>query len=224
MIDIVKTASVKSDPTIKLPKPNNELGKDDFLLLLTTQLRYQDPTKPMSNEQLISQTAQFSSLEQMQQMNSSMSSLLEFQKTSTKTSALELIGKNVTADTSTFALSDKSSASLDYKLPKDANVVVNIYDSSHNVVKSTDLGNQLTGSHSFNWDGTNNNNIRATSGNYTYEITAKGADGQNISIKKMVSGIVDGVFLNGSQIQLTTGASSFPLSAVTKVLLNSTGA
>jgi len=223
MIDIVNSTSVKSDPTTKLPKPNNVLGKDDFLLLLTTQLRYQDPTKPMSNEQFIAQTAQFSSLAEMQEMNSSMSSLLEFQKTSTKASALALIGKKVTADTSTFTLSDKSSASLDYKLPKDANVTVNIYDSNHNIVKSADLGKQLAGSYTFNWDGTNNGGVRANSGKYTYEITAKGADGQDVSINKMVSGIVDGVFLNGEQIQLTIGTSSFPLSAITKVLLNSTG-
>jgi flagellar basal-body rod modification protein FlgD len=222
-IDIVNSTSAKTDPTLKLPKPNNELGKDDFLLLLTTQLRYQDPTKPMSNEQFIAQTAQFSSLEQMQEMNSSMSSLLEFQKTSTKASALALIGKKVAADTSTFTLSDKSSASLDYKLPKDANVTIKIYDSSHNVVKSADLGKKLTGSYTFSWDGNNNYGIRANSGNYTYEIAAKDANGQDVSINKMVSGIVDGVSINGDQIQLTVGSSNFPLSAITQVLSNSGG-
>lgn len=219
MIDIVNSTSVNS--TTKLSKTSNVLGKDDFLLLLTTQLRYQDPTKPMSNEQFIAQTAQFSSLAEMQEMNTSMSSLLEFQKTSTKASALALIGKNVIADTSTFALSDKLSASLDYKLPKDANVTISIYDSNHSVVKSVDIGKQLTGTHSFNWDGTNNNSIRATSGNYTYEITAEGTDGQNVSINKIVSGIVDGVSLEGDQIQLTVGSSNFPLSAITQVSSNS---
>ena len=48
---------------------NSALGKDDFLNILVTELQNQDPTNPMDDTQFISQMAQFSSLEQMQNMS-----------------------------------------------------------------------------------------------------------------------------------------------------------
>ena len=51
--------------TVNGRKASQELGKDDFLKLLMTQMTHQDPTEPMDNSQFIAQMAQFSSLEQM---------------------------------------------------------------------------------------------------------------------------------------------------------------
>ena len=70
----------------------NNMGKDQFLELLTTQLKNQNPLEPMDNKQFVSQMAQFSSLEQMNNMNSSLNSFLKFQKIS---QAGSLVGKKV---------------------------------------------------------------------------------------------------------------------------------
>lgn len=67
---------------------NSELGKDDFLKLLVTQLQYQDPMNPMEDKEFIAQMAQFTSLEQMKNMNASVQI----------TQATSFIGKQVSWD------------------------------------------------------------------------------------------------------------------------------
>ncbi len=70
----------------------NTLGKDDFLKLLVTQLQYQDPLNPMEDREFIAQTAQFSSLEQMQNMNDNLAMMMKLQSVSQMSS---LLGKDV---------------------------------------------------------------------------------------------------------------------------------
>ena len=76
-------------------KVNNQLGKDDFLKLLITQLSNQDPTNPMENTEFIAQMAQFSSLEQMTNMNESFVSMASMINSS---QAATTIGKTVEID------------------------------------------------------------------------------------------------------------------------------
>lgn len=70
----------------------NGIGQEDFLKILLTQLSYQDPLKPMDNQQFIAQMAQFTSLEQTRQLTDSMDSLLSIQSAS---QSIGLIGRTV---------------------------------------------------------------------------------------------------------------------------------
>lgn len=67
---------------------NNDLGKDAFLNLLVTQMRYQDPLNPTSDKDFLAQMAQFSSLEQMQNLNMS----------SSMSQGYNLLGKSIKAN------------------------------------------------------------------------------------------------------------------------------
>ncbi|HHV97731.1 MAG TPA: flagellar hook capping protein [Clostridiaceae bacterium] len=73
--------------TTRSRKPG-DLGKDDFLNLLVTQLKYQDPLNPMEDKEFVAQLAQFTALEQMYNLNGSLSAVKAF----------SLIGKHITAE------------------------------------------------------------------------------------------------------------------------------
>ena len=90
-LDDLSTTSSQRTNTSESPtkKASSSLGKDDFLELLVTQMKYQDPLNPQSDTDFIAQLAQFSSLEQMQNLN----------QTSTNSQVFGLVGKEVTVKT-----------------------------------------------------------------------------------------------------------------------------
>lgn len=82
---------------VGLKQDRMNLGKDDFLKLLITELRYQDALNPVDDREMIAQLAQFSSLEQMQNLSSKVEELARAQKAA---QAASLIGRTVNAVTS----------------------------------------------------------------------------------------------------------------------------
>jgi len=76
------------------PEEKNGLGKDSFLKLLLTQLKHQDPTKPMEDKEFIAQMAQFSSLEQMSNINKEMRNLVQSSKSA---EAYSILGRDIEA-------------------------------------------------------------------------------------------------------------------------------
>lgn len=74
----------------------NSLGQEDFMKILLTQLTYQDPLKPMDNQQFMAQMAQFTSLEQTQQLNEKMATLISNQAA---LQSVGLIGRTVDINT-----------------------------------------------------------------------------------------------------------------------------
>jgi len=83
-------------------RSDNSLGKDTFLKLLVAQLKYQDPLKPADPQSFLSQTAQFSSVEKLEELSKQMAASA---RTASVSTAAGLLGRTVT-----FALPDGSSA------------------------------------------------------------------------------------------------------------------
>lgn len=85
--DMVSQVQAAENTRKAVSSSNNELGKDDFLKLLITQMQYQDPLNPMDNTEMVAQLAQFSALEQMQNVATS----------TAYNQAVNMIGKSITA-------------------------------------------------------------------------------------------------------------------------------
>lgn len=90
---ISAVGAISSSPSIS----SNGIGQEDFIKILLTQLSYQDPLKPMDNQEFIAQMAQFTSLEQTKQLNDRIDTLLSIQSSS---QSIGLIGKTVEVNTS----------------------------------------------------------------------------------------------------------------------------
>lgn len=87
----IDAIGVISNPESELPR-NAGISQDDFLRILLTQLRFQDPLKPVNNEQFVAQLAQFTSLEINRQQSEKIDSLLTIQATN---QAVALVGKQI---------------------------------------------------------------------------------------------------------------------------------
>lgn len=95
-VSMASTASVYDPRGRASPSETRrtELGKDDFLKLLLTELRYQNAFKPVDDKEMLAQMAQFSTLEQMQNLSLAVEGLAKMQHAM---QAAALIGKTVTA-------------------------------------------------------------------------------------------------------------------------------
>lgn len=92
-ISATRQATAAEDTGLASALESQDMGKDDFLKLLVTQLQNQDPLNPSNNEDLILQLSQFSTLEQTQNLNENFT---EFLGTSHLGTASSMIGKQIT--------------------------------------------------------------------------------------------------------------------------------
>ncbi len=188
---------------------------DTFLLLLTTQLKNQNPLDPLDTNQFTQQLVQFAGVEQQIRTNESLEALVNLNKTSQLSTAMSYVGATVTADGATSAL--KSGVATWYvTAPRAASATINISDSTGNVIFTQETTMEA-GTSSFNWDGKKSDGSTAPEGQYTIKINAKDANGQGVTVSTQFSGVVDAVDLSGDQPLLMIGTALLSLDKIKSV-------
>lgn len=172
--------------------PLKTLGKEDFLRLFTTQLRYQNPINPMDSTEFTSQLAQFSSLEQLFNIGSQLKDLLLYQNSLQNTLTANLIGKEIRYEGNSIYL--RESANINYSLTSPASKVkITIYDSNGKIVKEIELDNQPDGSQSYQWDGRDSTGNKLPEGEYKVRIEAFDTEGKALEVSTQSLGVVTGI-------------------------------
>jgi flagellar basal-body rod modification protein FlgD len=209
-------------------KADQTMGKDDFLQLLITQLRYQDPLSPMDNTQFVAQLAQFQQLEGTNNIQKAIDNLGSSFKESVNaqtvsadslasTAAISLIGKSVRMQVKTLDWNATAGEKIDLPiyLGDNGNATVQIEDSKGTVVKTmTASGKDNQNSVQLSWDGTTDDGGTAPAGSYTIHIVGQEKDS---SLYAFVEDVVTGVRFSGSTALVKIHGTELPLSNILDV-------
>mgnify|MGYP001089843177 FL=1 len=225
----------------QLTNTNNEFGqalakqkgsaldKDAFMLLLVTQFKYQEPLNPMEDKEFIAQLSQFSSLEQLMNLNESMTGLTDATNSQQMINATSFIGKEVAAYGTTISKKTTKNATTGQETTKVSTYryaigsemgagTINVYDSSKQLVYSETLPARAAGTYKFEWNGKYSDGRNAPDGVYTIGLSCNDPNGTALQTDVMIDGKVEGVVTeNGvTYLQLDDGRN-VPLAQVRMV-------
>ena len=198
------------------------LGKEEFLRLLVTQLSNQDPMNPMQGQEFAAQLAQFSSVEQLININESVSAQGEMQQLLSQGInsgvAAGLIGKQVEAAGNQVGWQGEGEVPLQFELATAApSATLTLRDAAGNVAHTLELKNLKAGRHAIEWNGENDGGARLPQGVYSFEVNAVDTDGNPVAAAPSTRGRVDRVSFGQDGIRLWLGDVSIPMSAVQSV-------
>ena len=187
------------DPSKKVRGTGNkEMDKDAFFKLMMAQLKNQDPTNPLKNHEMAAQLAQFSSLEQLSNVNATLKEMKAGNKPIEEFQALNLIGKKVSGDASKVIRSDvdKSHEFL-FKLPQDAKATdIKVMNSKGDVVREFKFNELKSGENKVTWNGETEDGRKAPAGDYFFQTEAIATSGQKIQVKTDFDGVISASYFS----------------------------
>jgi flagellar basal-body rod modification protein FlgD len=166
---------------------------DTFLKMLTTQLQYQDPLKPMDTAEFTNQLVMYSQVEQQLSSNEKLDALIKLQQGQGTNAALGYLGWEVSALSNNLSLQSGSAKfSVEADKPVDS-LAISITDSTGRTVRGITLDGNNQTNFNFTWDGKDNNGNVMPPGAYKISLIASDSKGSRISAKTFTSGVVTGI-------------------------------
>ncbi|MDD2557213.1 MAG: flagellar hook assembly protein FlgD [Desulfuromonadaceae bacterium] len=215
MADISGVTSGNLKSSSIAPK-HNELGKDDFLALMVAQLKNQDPMAPVDSTEFTAQLAQFSSLEQLLNINANLGKMGDTSVEVQRLSALSMIGTEVVTKGSKFTYNGEP-VKLGYNMSEAAEYgVLYIRNEAGDTVSTKPLLGMHAGQHMVEWDGTGDSGNVLPQGKYSVAISA--FNGENpVAAHPLVRSLVIGVDLIDGKDVLVTESGEYKLAEIESV-------
>lgn len=198
--------------------PKGELGQQDFLHLMLTQLKNQDPFKPMESGEFLGQLAQFGTVQGLAGLQTSFDGLASSLVSNQALQASALVGRSALVETSTLAVTEGQSVSGAVDLPTSAPAVtVAIQDATGQTVRTLKLGAQPPGLATFEWDGLDSAGKKAPAGRYTFAATYPSST-ETVVADTLLRAPIDSVLLgtDGFSVELR-GIGEVPFTAVREI-------
>jgi flagellar basal-body rod modification protein FlgD len=198
---------------------NAAMDKDAFFKLMLAQLKNQDPMNPLKNHEMAAQLAQFSSLEQMTNMNATLSKIENKNSQPQDFQALNLIGKTVAGDSSRVVRTqfDKEH-DFNFLLPQDAaEANVKLMTAKGDLVREYKLTNLKSGNNKVSWNGKDEGGNLQGAGEYFFQVDAKNAVGHKIPVKTEFQGEISGLSFTSEGPVLQVGSQSIKMKDVRQI-------
>jgi flagellar basal-body rod modification protein FlgD len=199
------------------------LGKDDFLKLLIMQLKNQDPFNPLEGTEFAAQLAEFSSLEQLSNLNENFMQSIDanfyLTQSINNTLAATLIGKDVKLNGGQFANNGQEEVTLAYKLPSRAvSANIKIYNEQDVLIKTITGVPVEAGIHKVSFDFTDNDGNSIPQGSYRFEVEAGGSDGKPMAVDEYKIGRISGVRFTENGTMLLVNGVEYQLSEILEII------
>ncbi len=197
--------AVSSGGTTVAGTASTGLDKNQFLNLLITQIRNQDPLSPMDNQQFISQLTEFTNLEVMQEISGKMDDNMGLTESLNNTMMLGLVGRSVTVEGEAVEVRDGEPTGNQVQVNGPATATIVVRDAAGNEV-ATYTRNLKYGVNDIGWDGRRADGQSAADGNYELEITVADAEGVAQPFASFMTAPVDGIrYQNGLAVVEVAG-------------------
>ena len=208
------------DPTKKARGVGNaELGKDAFMKMMLAQMKNQDPTNPTPSHEMAAQLAQFSSLEQLSNINTSIEGLKQATAPSSNYQALAFIGKKVSGDGSVISRAKGDTKhEFSFDLMGDAQKVkITVKDGAGNLIRTFDSANLKKGPNTMEWNGLQEDGTPARTGDYKFAVEATSSTGAKLYAKTNFEGRITGMNFGAEGPILIVGKKQVRMSEVKKI-------
>ncbi|MFH0730507.1 MAG: flagellar hook assembly protein FlgD [Pseudomonadota bacterium] len=209
--------SILDQTTPQTENKKDPLGRDAFLTMLVAQLKNQDPLNPMQGSDFSAQLAQFSSLEQLFNVNDNLESIKSTFDTGSTDNLLDYIGKKVLSEGDTLTLKEGESLGANYCLDASAATVINIMDENGLPVAQIAPGVQAAGIHKVEWNGKGADGSIYPDGAFTYDVLQLNQNGAYTAVSTGISGKITGVTFDQGTAYLLMGDNLVAPSSVVKV-------